>query len=185
MIEVICGCMFAGKTTALIARLEAAQAEGLRVAAFRHAGDDRYDADALATHDARRFPARPARSAADIERAAADFDVIGVDEAHFFGPALTAAAERISHSGRRVIAVGLDFNAWGGPFEPFPELKRIAERVDALTAPCADCGAPARYSQRVTPVLTRLMVGGIGDYLPKCGGCFEALPGEPAPLAGA
>ncbi|MCA9244797.1 MAG: hypothetical protein KDA32_12625 [Phycisphaerales bacterium] len=180
MIEVICGCMFAGKTTALIARLEAARADGRRVIAFRHAGDDRYDAVAISTHDGRRFPSTPARDANELESLSDGFDVLGVDEAHFFGPELAEVAERLSRRGRRVIAVGLDYNAWGGAFEPFPALKRMADRVDALTAPCVDCGAPARYSQRVTPVLSPLMVGGVGDYLPKCLACFESLPGEPA-----
>ena len=47
---VICGCMFAGKTTRLIELLRTAAAAGRRVLAVKHADDTRYDPTRLATH---------------------------------------------------------------------------------------------------------------------------------------
>src|SRR5262245_24782761 len=90
-IELIHGCMFAGKTEELIRRLRAAQAAGLAVRAFKHAIDNRYDPDHLVTHARDCFDAVRVPDAAVIESRAEDALVIGIDEGHFFGPSLVAA----------------------------------------------------------------------------------------------
>jgi thymidine kinase len=190
--------MFSGKTARLIGLLQAAAAAGRRVLAVKHAIDDRYDASHLATHDGRRFPAASARNAAEVMRLAAGddavacreaavvepagrsarripFDVIGVDEAHFFGDELTDVCRALVRHGRSVIAVGLHHDAWGRPFAPLPALIELADVVTLLQAPCTGCGAPAEYSQRMTPVTDPLMIGGPEAYQARCAGCFVPL----------
>jgi thymidine kinase len=179
-LEVISGCMFAGKTAALIDRLSAARASGRRVIAFKHVIDDRYDATHLVTHDGRRFDAMPAPDAAAVLERAAEADVVAVDEGHFFGRPLVAACEALLARGARVIVVGLTNDAWGRPFPPFPELAALATEVIELRAPCRVCGRPAPYSQRMVPVTDEFMVGGLDEYEPRCREHFESLP-PPAP----
>ena len=111
--------MFAGKTSRLIDRLTAAVEAGRRVSAFKHSDDVRYADTALATHDKRQFPARTIDTAAALEQQAGDAEVIGLDEAHFFGAALAAVCERLRASGRTVILVGLDHDIWGQALPPF------------------------------------------------------------------
>ncbi len=211
-LEVICGCMFSGKTARLIALLESAAASGRPALAVKHAIDDRYDAAHLATHDGRRFPAATARSAAEIlaltdprhaapapapesrpeargsavsePRRTPDAGVIGIDEAHFFGSELTAACRMLTRRGFSVIAVGLHHDAWGRPFAPLPALMELADVVTLMQAPCSGCGEPAEYSQRMTPVTDPLMVGGPEAYQPRCGGCFVPLPLPAYPALG-
>ena len=65
-LEVICGCMFSGKTERLIERLRAAQREGQLVAAFKHMSDRRYSNRNLASHSHQEFPAEPVTSASEI-----------------------------------------------------------------------------------------------------------------------
>lgn len=178
-IEVIQGCMFSGKTEELIARLHAAQSDGRRVIAFKHAIDDRYDADHLATHAGEKFPARRAPSAAAIEQLAADAEVVGIDEGHFFSRPLIAAARRLCAAGKRVIVVGLEHDAWGRPFDPMPQLAELALLVVCKRVPCTVCGDAAMFTQRMVPVTTRCMVGGVGDYQPRCRAHFQPLPGPP------
>lgn len=169
--------MFSGKSERLIARLREAQRRGLRVRAFKHVIDDRYDADHLITHTQDRFEATRAADAAAIERGAGDAEVIGIDEAHFFGAALVDVVRRLTAAGRRVIVVGIDRNAWGLPFEPMPALAAMADEVVQASAPCRGCGAPARYSQRMVPVMSDCMVGGAESYEPRCVAHFQPLPG--------
>lgn len=175
-IELICGCMFAGKTVRLIELLDAARGQGLATAAFKHALDRRYRDFELATHDDRHFPAKALSEAAEIEARAAAARVIGVDEGQFFGPPLVEAVMRLRAAGKRIIIAGIDFNAWGRDFEPFPRLKQIADAVEVMTRPCGVCGRPARYTQRMTPVVAGQMVGGPGEYEPRCEKCFVPLP---------
>lgn len=179
-LEVICGCMFAGKTTLLIERLEAAQAAGWRTIALKHADDTRYDIERLMTHDGRGLACEAVQTAEAVAQRARTADVVGVDEGHFFGVALAPVCAELVAAGRRVIVAGLDYDAWGQPFPPFPALKAAADRIDARTMPCTVCGCPARHTQRMVPLRTTTMVGGLGEYEPRCEACFEPLP-PPAP----
>ncbi|MFH1747538.1 MAG: thymidine kinase [Planctomycetota bacterium] len=179
-IEVICGCMFAGKTARLIEELLAARTAGHVVMAFKHELDARYDNAQLATHDHRRFAARAVPNAAELVRLSLGAQVVGLDEAHFFGRPLIAACQTMRDRGQRVILVGLDYDMWGQPLTPLPELKDIADRVDVLHTACAVCGQPARHSQRMVPIISDDVVGGPAEYEPRCRDCFEPLT-TPAP----
>lgn len=178
-IEVIQGCMFSGKTEELIARLREAQAAGLRVRAYKHSIDDRYDPDHLITHTRERFDAIRAPGAEAIERDAADADVLGIDEGHFFGLPLVPVVQRLAAAGRRVIVVGLENDAWGRPFDPMPQLAELALNVVCKRCPCTVCGSAAMFTQRMVPVTDRCMVGGVGEYEPRCRAHFQPLPGPP------
>lgn len=179
-IQIISGCMFSGKTAALIEQLTMAARAGQRVQAFKHSYDDRYDAVQLATHDGRRHGAIAVASSQAVLELSGGAKIVGIDEAHFFGASLVAVAEAMRARGQVVIAAGLDHDAWGRAFPPLPRLKQIADQVTELSAPCRCCGSPARYSQRMTPVTDPRMVGGTGEYEPRCAGCFSPLP-APAP----
>lgn len=173
--------MFSGKTAALIERLATARAAGQRVVAIKHRLDTRYDPQQLATHDGRFFPARSCADAAALAASAADADVIGVDEAQFFGRPLAAVCRAWAARGRRIIVAGIDHDAWGQPFPPLPEIATFAAESTILHARCGACGGPARYSQRMVPVVAGQMVGGPAEYEPRCAACFRPLP-PPAPV---
>ena len=183
-IEVLCGCMFSGKTTAMIRRLESFRALGARICAYKHALDLRYADSDLATHNQDRFPARAVPDVDAILDAAASCDVIAIDEGHFFGEPLVGLCQTLRERGITVVVAGLDRNAWGTLYPAFVQLKDLADACEVLHLPCGKCGAPALYSQRVTPVIDGNMVGGPGDYEPRCQDCFvpldiPPLDGEP------
>ncbi len=179
-LEVICGCMFAGKTARLIALLEAALLRGFRVRAFRHAIDTRYEPGQLATHDGRRFPAQAVNGSDELSALAGDAAVIGIDEVQFFGRGIVPTCQSLRAAGRRVIVAGIDHDAWGRPFPPLPQLKDLSDAVELLHRPCTICGQPARYSQRTAPLNDPHMIGGPAEYQPRCRTCFTPLP-PPAP----
>ncbi len=177
-VEVIVGSMFSGKTERLIARLRSAREAGSRVQAFKHVIDDRYDPDHLITHTQDRFPAQRVGGPEEIIARTRDLDVVGIDEGHFFGPALPNVVRQLADAAKRVIVVGLQYNAWGRPFETMAELTGMADEVLHMYATCRVCGGQARYSQRMLPVDSPIMVGGADMYEPRCQNCFVPLPGE-------
>lgn len=179
-IELICGCMFAGKTARLIERLQAAKQAGRGAMAFKHADDVRYARTDLATHDDRHFQARAVADAESFEREASAAEVVGLDEIHFFTRGLVGACRRLRDAGRTLILVGLDNDMWGQPFPDVARLKRIADVVDIRHVPCTVCGQPARFSQRMTPIVDQNIVGGPEAYESRCAACFEPLD-TPAP----
>lgn len=176
-IEIICGCMFSGKSEVLIDRVRGAEAAGARVAVFKHASDTRYDACDVVTHSGRRLTAQPLADLAALPVRAADADVIAIDEAQFFGPNALEVCRALAAKGKRIIVCGLDRDAWGRPFGPIPALVDVAQDVTRLTATCAVCGGVASFTQRVAPI-TDSMIGGKGVYEPRCETCFRAPPAE-------
>jgi thymidine kinase len=175
-IELICGCMFSGKSERLIARAEAARQEGRRVIGFKHASDDRYDAGHIASHNGRTCPARPVHQAEEIAAQAGDAELVLIDEAQFFGPEIVDVCRRLAADGRSVILAGLDRDSWGEPFGPMPALAAIADQVVRTQGICSQCGRPADHTQRVSPVGGINMVGGPGAYEARCSEHFQAPP---------
>lgn len=169
----ITGCMFAGKTTALIARLTEAAARGDCVVSLKHAVDTRYDIDALATHDRQRFPARPIGTTRELAEQARGAEVVGVDEIHFFDDDLLIAVADLLEAGVNVILAGLDYDVWGIEFPVVAALKTMASEVLVVTAPCTVCGAGARHSQRMIPLEKGRWVGGPEAYEARCEAHFE------------
>jgi thymidine kinase len=121
-LEVICGPMFAGKTTELVRRLLEAKARGESVVAIKPARDTRYSILEIATHTGETFPASPVVDAAGVLAAVARASVLAIDEVHFFGSALTPVCQDLIRRGVRVIVAGVERDHLGRPFEPFPAL---------------------------------------------------------------
>jgi thymidine kinase len=172
-LTLICGPMFAGKSTALIERLRTHQQQGRRVVAVKPARDDRYDDHRLATHAGGRFEALAIDAPGALPVAVSGAEVVGIDEAHFFGAALVGPVLALLGAGRRVLVAGLERDHRGEPFEPMPRLLCEADEVVKLSGPCAVCGRPAVHSQRMTASRERIVVGGAGMYEPRCRACFQ------------
>jgi thymidine kinase len=180
-IEVVHGSMFAGKTEYMIARLRQERAAGKTVVAFKHAIDDRYDADHLVTHGGDHFDAIRASDALAIPGLCGQADVVAIDEGHFFKAALVPVVEQLAARGATVIVAGITYDIWGRAFDPMPQLIEMADEEVVRQAPCRVCGSPAPYNQRNTPVNTLHMVGGLDDYEPRCAEHFTpvSIPPEP------
>jgi thymidine kinase len=107
-----------------------------------------------------------------------DTQVVGIDEVQFLGPGVVKACEVLAGRGLRVICAGLDQDYRGRPFEPVPTLLAVAEFITKEQAICVVCGNPANRSQRIVDVPGRVVVGGLGDYEPRCRRCFVTPPPE-------
>jgi len=175
LLEVVHGSMFGGKTEYMIARLREEQARGRRVRAFKHMIDDRYDPDHLVTHRQDRFVATRVGAAEELLSESEGYEVVAIDEGHFFTPALVEVVRAIRERCLVVIVAGITHDAWGRQFTPIPELARMADREILRQAPCSICGEPSPFTQRMTPVKSAHMVGGLGDYEPRCALHFEPL----------
>ena len=183
-IEVICGCMFSGKTEELIRRLKRARIARQRVRIVKPALDDRYAADAVVSHDAGRLDCIPMADAQAILADVVDEEVVGIDEAQFFGEELVEVVQALAKRGLRVIVAGLDMDYRAQPFGPMPALLAIAESVTKLAAVCVRCGAEAHFSYRLTGSEQTVMVGAAEAYEPRCRSCYEVSGAAPAAMRG-
>ncbi|MFN5477906.1 MAG: thymidine kinase [Sphingobacteriales bacterium] len=172
-IEVICGSMFSGKTEELIRRLKRARIANQKVKIFKPAIDVRYHAEHIVSHDENMIPSTPVGSSAEIPALAAEFNVIGIDEAQFFDDGVIEVANKLALRGARVIVAGLDMDYTGKPFGQIPNLLAIAEYITKLHAICMVCGNIASYSYRKTNQDDQVVLGEKNIYEPRCRQCFQ------------
>jgi thymidine kinase len=180
-IEVICGSMFSGKTEELIRRVRLATIAREKVVIFKPRIDDRFAEREIVSHGDQRMASIPiARAGEILERLAPDTDVVGIDEAQFFGADLVEVCEKLAGQGKRVIVAGLDQDYLGRPFEPMPSLLAVAEFITKNLAICVQCGNPANRSQRLAPSKERVLLGATEVYEARCRRCFRPAPDEEA-----
>lgn len=177
-IEVICGCMFSGKTEELIRRVRRAQIAKQKVIVFKPEMDTRYSDDRIVSHSDQTHISVSITNANDILTMVDDYRVIGIDEAQFFTTDLVDVCDTLADRGKRVIVAGLDQDYRGNPFEPVPQLLAIAEYITKTLAICMVCGNPADRTQRITESQERVLVGAKDHYEARCRKCFVP-PAEP------
>ncbi len=149
-IEVICGCMFSGKTEELIRRLRRASIAKQKVEIFKPAVDTRYDDEDVVSHNNTSIRSTPVQFASDILLLTGESDVIGIDEAQFFDSEIINVCRTLANQGKRIIVAGLDMDAQGEPFGPMPQLLAISEFVTKLHAICTISGSLASFSYKLT-----------------------------------
>jgi len=175
-IEVICGGMFSGKTSALIWRLERAAIAKKKVKSFKSVLDDRYDKIALYTHKGEKFTdTLPVKKASEIlDNLEVEIDVVGIDEAQFFDNSLVSVCEELAGREIRVIVAGLDMDSNCFPFGPMPQLLCRAEVVTKLNAVCTICGQMAGFTYRLSQNTEQILVGATDLYEARCRRCYAA-----------
>jgi thymidine kinase len=168
---VVCGPMFAGKTTELQRRIALARAAGERVLVVKPARDNRYGDDEIVTHTGGRVAARSVATLDEIAAAAADF--IAIDEIHFFASDAVAPIEALRDRGVRVAVAGCDIDHFGDIFTPFDALIPRATEVVRIAGICHRCGAPSTHSERLVATTERIIVGGANEFIATCAACFR------------
>jgi len=163
-IEVICGCMFSGKTEELIRRLNRALIAKQNVEIFKPKVDKRYHEEKIVSHSEREIRSTPVNFAQDIILLAGDCDVVGIDEAQFFDDGIVEVCNQLANAGKRVIVAGLDMDFEGNPFGPMPNLLAIAEFVTKVHAICAVTGDLASYSYRLSENNSKVLLGEKDQY---------------------
>lgn len=184
-VEVICGSMFSGKSEELIRRVRRATYANLVVRVFKPAIDNRYEKDAVVSHNGTSIIARPIKNVEELmEHIDEKVDIVGIDEAQFFSESVVTIVEQLANKGIRVIVAGLDTDFRGEPFGPMPKLMALSESVTKLNAICPICGSPASRTQRLIdgkpasyndPII---LVGASESYEPRCRHHHE-VPNKP------
>jgi thymidine kinase len=170
-IEVICGCMFSGKTEELIRRIRRAQIAKQSVAIFKPRMDTRYSTEHIVSHSEQSLTSQAVDDANEILALSQHAQVVGIDEAQFFKGNLVEVCEKLADQGKRVVVAGLDQDYRGKPFDPIPHLLAVAEYITKTLAICVVCGNPADRTQRKTPQQDRVLIGAKDIYEARCRHC--------------
>lgn len=168
-LEVICGCMFSGKTEELIRVIKRNCIAKQNVMVFKHASDLRYSSQELCSHNGLKISAHLINNTREIfKHDLANVDVVGIDEAQFFPENIVEDIQKLLDKKIRVIVAGLDMDYRKVPFGGMPYLLAMANKVTKLTAICSQCGNEAHYSYRINKQDQVILVGAAESYEPRC-----------------
>lgn len=180
-VEVICGCMFSGKTEELLRRVRRATIARQKVQVFKPKIDNRYSSTHVESHDSNRSLSTPVGKAEEILKLVdSKTRLVGIDEVQFFDMEIISIVQVLADRGVNVIVAGLDMDYRGEPFGPMPWLLSIAESVTKLSAVCVMCGGLASRTQLLVSTSTdsNVVVGGTEMYEARCRNCHEPHPAK-------
>lgn len=173
-IEVICGCMFSGKTEELIRRVRTALIAKQKVQLFNSSIDTRYGIDSIISHNQNKVAALCVKNSSEIlPLVEKNTHVVAIDEINFFDKGIVDVCEELARRGKRVIVAGLDTDYRAEPFEVTAALLAKAEFVTKNLAVCTKCGNPASFTQRISKDKKRIVVGTTDAYQARCRRCYR------------
>lgn len=172
-IHLIVGPMFAGKTTALLKRVQAESSTGRTVAMVKSDKDTRYGLTSIVSHDGLQMPCWAVANLATFrviigEEAYTKLDVIGIDEAQFFKDLYSFCQVAADLEGKTIIVAGLDGDFSRKNFGSILDLVPIADTIIKLSSHCELCGKPAHFTFRKIDDRKTEVIGGKDVYMPVC-----------------
>lgn len=179
-VEVISGCMFAGKTEELIRRIKVLEFAKKNIKVFKPRIDNRYSDTFVVSHAGSKVNSIVIDRAAEIlDHVDSNVDVVAIDEVQFLDEDICEVCDILAKEGKRVMVAGLDMDFRGEPFGMMPKLITEAEFVTKLTAVCNKCGAPATRTQRLVNGKSAsyndplVLIGASEAYEARCRHCHE------------
>jgi thymidine kinase len=185
-LTVLAGPMFAGKTSALIARINAAVAAGnAPIVIIKPAMDNRFAHNSIVTHDGVSHLAVPVAGVEDVFAAVATASCdqpvhLFVDEVQFmerphFDGDFHIMIHTLLQAGHAVTCGGLDCDWRGLPFDVTARLLAMADHVTKLTARCAVTGLPAQKTYKRVADGARVTLGAADTYEPRSNQAWEGV----------
>ena len=170
-IEIILGCMYSGKSTELLRLTKRYQAIGKNILLINHTNDIR-TGNSVKTHRNETENALKITNLMDMfsisnqKTAIIKADVIGIDEAQFFGD-LYEFVLAIEQFGKTIIISGLDGDSDRKPFGQILQCIPLCDRVVKLTAMdmVDKDGTPAIFTKRIVKKECQVLVGATESYM--------------------
>jgi thymidine kinase len=185
-LQIITGCMYAGKTAELMRRIRREIIAGRHVQLFKPVIDQRYSITHVMSHDKASIEAVPVGSTQELIAFLKEPDVIGIDEIQFFDPAIIGFCLEQVKQGKTVICSALATDFRGEPFKFRNSSLHIGDllphaSITSLRAICTYreengkiCGEEADMTQRLidgkpapreSPLI---LVGSVDAYEARC-----------------
>ncbi len=169
--------MFSGKSEELIRRLKRLSYTKKSIIVFKPVIDKRWNRrNELVSRSGTAFAAYPVLTPIEMREKGSAYDIVAIDEAHFFVQSFITVIEDLRDAGKQVLIAGLDLDFRREPFEHMARVLALADSVVKLDAVCVLCGCRATLTQRLIngqPAprnAERIMVGD-EEYQARCRAC--------------
>lgn len=173
-LDIIIGCMFSGKTTQLLNRINKALVIYDNVLIVNHSADKRYVDDSICSHDKQYIHAVTCKFLSELfeKEEYMNTQVIFIDEGQFFQDLQEFAIIAVEQDNKWVTVCGLDGDSERKPFGQLLDIIPIADSIIKTTALCKYCkdGTPALFSAFISgnTKVEQMNVGGADKYVPLC-----------------
>ena len=192
-LKLILGPMFSGKTSEIIALYRRYIHSGRKVMVINYAGDTRYSATHLSTHDKQMIHCYMINNLKDVYENADykdkdgnitpilsvfnDSDVILINEGQFFNDIVDTVIEWVEKYNKKVYICGLDGDSNRSLFGKLYCLFPFADEIIKLNSICASCkdGTFAPFTKRIIDNSNGAVIQiGSDEYIPVCRKCYNS-----------
>jgi len=166
-LEIIIGPMFSGKTTELLRRISCMEAIGKKILIINHSLDTR-SKETILTHSKQEKIATKTEKLINIidSDIFKDAEVIGIDEAQFFGD-LKEFIIKIEKTNKIVFISGLDGDYLREPFGQILDCIPLCDSVTKLQAMdmILKDGTPGIFTKRIADSKSQILIGNENKYM--------------------
>ena len=152
-LEMIIGCMYAGKSTEMIRRYHRFKTLKHNILIVNHKNDSRYGSGIICSHDQNKIKCHSLDNLNEIFSMDEYIDstIIMIEEAQFFEDLLKSVQQAVDKDKKIVVLSGLSADCFKKPFGQVLECIPHADDVMFLSALCEECGdgTPVHFSKRV------------------------------------
>ena len=175
-LTLVCGPMYAGKTSHLISTYNKHKANAIVV---NFCDDNRYSKTLLSNHDKVMIPCIKVHKLAELDKMLEivlfkdAIQTILVDEGQFYSDLVPQVLKFLEQWNKDVFVYGLDSDFRRQKFGAILDLVPHADHVEKLRANCGKCCAKnmAMYSFRLTNEDDVVVIGN-SNYIPLCRKCY-------------
>ena len=172
-LELIVGCMYSGKSTELLRRVNRYKSIGKRVLVVNHSLDKRYsDEPVMVTHSGETMDAIKVDDLKWV--VPINYDVIAIDEGQLFEELYNRVMYLVEQMNLDVIVAGLNGDYKRENFGEIFKLYPVASNIHHCLALCSQCkdGTPGMFTYRITDEKDQLLIGSNEMYIAVCRRCF-------------
>lgn len=167
------GCMFAGKTSALLKAVASVEENIGKSLVLKPFVDTRYDKNYVVSHNQEKIQGiRIKRSIEILDLVTPDTKLIAIDELQFFDKEILEVISSLK-SDYEIVGAGLNTDFLKNPFGFVPQLIEIADVPVELFARCSVCESPATHTHRHATSTDLILPGDNSIYQARCISCWE------------
>ncbi len=189
ILTVYAGCMFAGKTDAIIEKIQDLSQKNKSILVLKPKIDSRSGSSLIKSLTGKCWLAKSVSSSAALIKCIQSprkFKYLFIDETQFFSSRILPAIDAVLNDGIDVYIGGLDRGFSDHNLPVMNQLMALADVVIKYFAHCSLCNALANKTQRIDknkkPIAPHQiirknsdLVGGTDEYEPRCRQCYIAF----------
>ena len=171
-LELILGCMWAGKTTRLLTLYKQYKLSGLNpiIINFKDIKDE---SNLITTHDNQKTECLWCENLSDIDQELKNYDCYLINEGQFYKDLDSWVINKLDVENKTIYIAALDGDFQRKPFQNIINLIPHCDKVDKLKAICTNCknGTYAIFTKRITQD-TNIILLEQSAYKPVCRNCY-------------